>query len=284
MTTATQQAATTWNVTNEEYHGTPNVWGSSQIRDFLRDPASFAARHVLYTAPRKSSGAMDVGSAFDLALLSPDEFDACVMLGPTKTRGKAWEEAQAANPGMYLINEEERANIELMAAAVYANPVARDLLGQREGMIYNHRMRWTDPITGLECKAEHDLSQTKAQWVANVKTTDRRSGRVGTYPSAWRHSMRQFGYWTQTAHHLTGAQLWHGAEYVPHYHIVVDKCPRRESLHESCAVYLTNNPESETAMEEMAKAHDACTRALEGIKHGLDTNDWPSKLYQIQSL
>lgn len=104
---------------------------------------------------RESTDALTFGTAFDLAILSPDEFSERVIVGPTKTRDTVkWCEIQDENPDKILVTAAESASIRNMVASVKAHPIANLLLCETKGR-NQVAVVWDDPA-GVRCKARID--------------------------------------------------------------------------------------------------------------------------------
>lgn len=198
-------------VAEKDYHNGPGL-SKSDISRILISPAH-------YKTPKKESKAMVQGSAFHTAVLEPEEFSSRFMVLPDGTtrvhkEGKAMV-IQAAQEGKDLISREDADNIQMMAAAIWVHPQAKEILEGSEHEISGY---WYDSIyPNLLCKMRIDVLSTGKGILADIKTTeDARSGR-------FQNLAFNMGYHIQAGWYCEGASLITGVPHNDFYFIVVER-------------------------------------------------------------
>lgn len=123
---------------NEFYHSTGAV-SASTIKDFLKRPMLFFAKHVAKTAEKPSSAAMEFGSAAHEYILQPDEFKRHYAFLPPEYDGrtKAGKEikAELEAQGVKTLTQSDCDDLMRLADAVHSNPVAAALFAHGEAEI-----------------------------------------------------------------------------------------------------------------------------------------------------
>jgi hypothetical protein len=191
--------------------GTPGVYADIPATDYHALDAVSASRlkslrrsaaHCCWEIENpKETDAMLIGEAAHLAVLQPNLLTDRFLPAPdvdrrTKAGKEAWEAAQSF--GATLLKADQWVCVCGMAAAVRAHPAARKLLAD-EGPV-ELSILWTDPATGLLCKARLDKHVTKYRTVFDLKTTTDAS------PDAFAEGVYRFGYHLQGAHYLYGCE------------------------------------------------------------------------------
>lgn len=131
--------------------------------------------------PREDSTALRVGRAIHCAVLEPERFDAAYIVAPkvdkrTKAGKAEWAAfvVESTASGAEILDAEEHALAVRCAEAVRSHPRARDLL---RGGRAEETITWTDPETGIRCKARADwitpnyildLKSTRATSIAQI--------------------------------------------------------------------------------------------------------------------
>ena len=195
--------------TKEEYHADPAL-SQSAIKDYLKDPQYFFQKHVAKTIPPKDpTPSQEFGIAIEEtaftgnlnAQIIPIEVmqrrnnaDGSVSYAKAGPIYKAWELQMQAQHGP---------NVRLYKAEEFAKPMGPGAILQAVDYLKSHqfaariiwgetvrtvRIKWTDPITGLECRCEIDMLQLAAALIGDLKTTRDPT----TYGFA--RSVAQFGY------------------------------------------------------------------------------------------
>lgn len=180
------------------------------------------------------------GNAFELALLSPDEYLKRVAVFPD---GELMEEAKAKNPkleklrsskvyqegrdkfhkeaeGKYIINDvgvESFETIEEMLSSCYQDKVIQGLIKNTE---YQLSCYWTDPETGIQLKTRPDFVKRKKNVIVNVKTT------LDGSPKGFQRDCVEHDYFLQAIIEITGCIASGLMEKVDNYFwLVVEKVP-----------------------------------------------------------
>lgn len=138
--------------------------------------------------------------------------------------GKAQIEAfLQANTGKDIISADDYEAIKSMAAAVNTHPLAGHMIneGNNEVSIF-----WTDPFSGINCKARPDKVTSSQSVIIDLKKTRDASERGFT------RSILQYGYHRQAAFYLDGMKKVTGNNYDIFALIAVeDKAPFRVEVY-----------------------------------------------------
>jgi exodeoxyribonuclease VIII len=177
----------------------------STIKHAARSLAHY--KHALDN-PTSQTPAMALGEAVHVATFEPGDFRSRIAVAPKvdgRTKeGKAAREAfAAASANKTVIDGDDMAAIEGMASAIQAHGTAATLLAlprRNEATAV-----WTDPATGLLCKARMDA------WiddgiVCDLKTTQ------DARPSAFSRTIAQYQYHLQAAIYLEAIRRTLGIE------------------------------------------------------------------------
>jgi exodeoxyribonuclease VIII len=249
------------NLADPEYRAV-NAVSKSALDQFAKSPAHY--KHVIIDGNRtQATPAMELGSAFDTYLLTPEVFAAEYAIAPEVRRGtKAWDEFEAANPGKRIIKAEELARIEAMARAVLDHPAAGALLRDGDSQVSYF---WTDERTGLPCKGRADYVRHDGIMI-DVKTTQDAS------PEQFARSIGSFRYHVQAAMYLSAQVATGGPTTDQFCFIAVEKEPPY-----AVAVY-TLDPES------LAEGFRVMGRDLERLKACVEANHFPAYSERVESI
>lgn len=166
-------------------------------------------KHEL-TAADEDTAARALGRAAHTLVFEPHRFDAEYLVFPGDRRGNVWKDFQAANTDRTILRQEEADTARAIAKAVRADPAVAPYL---EGGEYERTIVWTDPDTGLLCKARVDWINRKRRALVDLKTTvsidARRFGLIAA----------RLGYPCQLAHYRDGIE--HGLGWVPDEVLIV---------------------------------------------------------------
>lgn len=139
-------------LTREEYDDGAAGWVNwSTLKYILDSPKHY--QHQL-RSPKEATDAMRLGSAVHTAVFEPEKLDtAYAVWSEGRRAGNDWKAFCEAAEGRAVITQEQYLGAQLVAEAVRAHPVAGRLLkkGIAEGTLL-----WTDPETGIKCKARLD--------------------------------------------------------------------------------------------------------------------------------
>jgi len=173
----------------------------SRIKGFEKTPAHVWA---YMTQPPKSTPALEMGIALHQAILQPQRFEKHYFEGPagdgrTKAVKQEWAELYETHPGGTGLKPEDWATCTGARDAVWRHGYAADLLG---GEGHNEASYvWTDPGTGLRCKARADrvtLAPDGYGAVVDLKSIAEADTRKIEY------AIRDYAYHVQGAHYIDG--------------------------------------------------------------------------------
>jgi exodeoxyribonuclease VIII len=198
--TATKRKHT---MNNAEYHAHRAV-GSSQLKDILRSPAHFFAKHrAPDRIPFEPTPAMQFGTVVHAAILEPDTLASVVAVMPDDAPdkrskdGKAWHEAFAReSAGRIILSAERHSQAITIANVVRADPTCAALLADCD---FERSGFWTDRATGVECKFRPDAIKRDCSIIVDVKTTADASA------ESFAKSIANFRYDLSAAHYIDGA-------------------------------------------------------------------------------
>ena len=247
--------------TAAEYHAFPAV-SRSQIVTVLDRPELYAARYEARTLGDEEGAALRFGRLFHLRVVEPGRWEREVAVQPAdldaRTKaGKAWL-ADVEAEGREVLSAGDAALIDAMRASLLRTPAAGDITRRlvqaalRKGDA-EVGWRWTDHVTGLECKALHDLF-VQGEWIVDRKTTTR------TDPDGIAWACRDFAYHLQAAWYSEPLRLLgHDPKFIL---VFVMKAPP----HEVVAVRFDE--------EMLARGREGCRRGLDEIATRRRSQDW----------
>lgn len=187
----------------DQYHADPAV-SNSMLSSMARSPAHFWALHRAPSRPAATepTAAMRAGTLLHALLLEPSTVPALYAVRPAgldgRTRaGKEWLEAHA---GRVVLTAEEWATAEAQRDALLA---VQEIAHALADGIAERSIWWTDPATGLRCKARPDWRRPLGDGrvlLLDLKTT------ADPSPSAFAKSAHTYGYHRQAAHYEAGAE------------------------------------------------------------------------------
>jgi len=174
--------------------------------------------------PRTDTPRFAFGRAVHTAVLEPDRFALEYAVWDGGRRGtNAYKEFEAVNEGRTVLSADDYDACLAVRDAVRAHPAASDLLrGDSEVTV-----TWTDPDTGLECKARVD--HINEDCIVDLKTA------ASTDPREFGNTVGKYLYHGQLAHYSNGVRLPGNphiiaVEIEPPYDVVVYRLPD-EALH-----------------------------------------------------
>ncbi len=150
----------------DQYHAHSAVGHSGLVR-IMRSPAHY---REYVTNPPEPTPAMQLGTAFHVALLEPGIFGETFVVAPKFDRrtkdGKAEAEAwEAENAGKTALTAEQMAAIEQMVASVKQHAGASMLLGCG---LAEMSAFWIDQETGIECKCRPDFLAMAGETITGI--------------------------------------------------------------------------------------------------------------------
>lgn len=258
------------NVAASHYHADPSV-SNSMLTSLAKSPAHCYALHLDPSRPaNESTAAMSLGTLTHAAILEPDTIERSYVVKPpgmnfSTKEGKAWRDAQT--PGLAIISVDDMCSARSMADAVRRVPVIAKLLssGVAETSAF-----WTDPVTGLRCRARPDwlhYTSPRSAIAVDVKTiADLTADKV-------QKAIAAYGYHRQQAHYSNGIRACgvHLEEFV--FAFVSSSYPY------IAVAYVLDDESRDQGQEEVTELlalYASCQR----------TNTWPAfgAGYQLTSL
>lgn len=249
-----------------EYYADTAIGGTA-LRDALRSPLHFWARHLDPERELKETPAMRLGTLAHLAILEPERWESETILAPsvdrrTKAGKEAWSAFLEEAAGKEIVSAEDAAIVESIAAAVRGHRGAGALL---KGAATEVSLEWRDDATGMRCKgrmdavAQHDV-------IIDVKTCQDAS------PKAFERAIANFGYHIQAAHYIDGYEAATGVRPRAYIWIAVES-----SAPHGVAVYAADAAMLEIGAEKRAMA-------LEIIAECTEAGEWPGYPAEIQTI
>ena len=154
-----------------DYYSDPRVnWSTLKA---LRDSPAHYRRQLVN--PMKQTPAMALGRATHTLVFEPQKFEAeYIIWDGGDRRGKAWLDFKAEHEGKTIFKPAEIDVAVEIADAVRRHPLVQPYLVDG---VFEEPVYWTDPDTGLECKAKPDWVQPKRRVLVDLKTTQSTHGR-----------------------------------------------------------------------------------------------------------
>jgi hypothetical protein len=264
------------NISIEDYHASEG-YSATSIKQAKKSLKHFDS-HLKGKLPKSESPALSFGNAFELALLSPNEYLQRVAVFPDKEfvenaliekpdlkvprnsayYKKASEEWIHSNRGKYVINdagEDSFETIEEMLSSCYQDKYIQGLIKNTE---YQLSLYWTDPETGLQLKTRPDFVKRKKNIIVNLKTTTDGS------PEGFMRDMVKWDYPLQAIIETTGCLATGLMDKVDNYFwLVVEKvAPFNATIYEF-------------SPEDMSSLRMTLEYNLSKIKKAQDANLWP---------
>lgn len=260
-----------FNQSAEEYHSQAGA-SASRLNKLNRSPAHL--KHSL-DHPDEPTRAMIIGSAVHSAVLEPELFSGeWGRIPEGHGASKAVKEAKAELAEQFAPDQILKASdydmIITMRDSVLGNPVAASLLEASNAEVSSY---WTDPKTGIPCKARIDaMPFADSEWgscLVDVKTT------VNASPKEFQRSVFNFGYMRQASHYLSATQ-----------HMETGEQTHRNRFIFIC---VEKSPPYCTAMYELDPDALALGKAdverLLGVWADCESSDeWPSYPTEVQEL
>lgn len=216
--------------------------------------------------PIESTDAQAFGTAAHFGVLEPQKFYARYAAMPVGTdlRTTSGKAAKAAilESGKTPLKADEFQDVERIIEAVYSHPTASKYL---TGGVTEHSYFWTDPETGIQCKARPDYLREDGIYVDLKTTDDASAGEFSRSAAKWAYH-RQAAFYQDGLKHATGRDL------VGCVLIAVEK----ESPY-GIGVFVLD----ETAVDFGRIQYKA---ALSAIAEGRRTNVWPGYPTETQTI
>lgn len=228
----------------------------------LRD-SGLKYQHAL-THPRQDTEALALGRVTHTLVFEPEQFAAEYVIWEGGTRrGKEWEAFKAEHEGMTIFKPEEIDQAVAMAEAVKRHPLVQPYL---DGGDFERAIQWTDPETGLPCKARPDWLQPHRRALVDLKTTRSIEGRY------FGNAAARFGYHCQLGHYFNGVREALGWEPQLVALIAVEK----DAPHD-VAVFRVLEADLYAGQSEVAEL-------LQKLRAYTDAQSWPGRYQEEQAL
>lgn len=253
-------------MTNAKYHQ-QKAFSSSQIKDILRTPAHFFAKHMSEKTPKAPTSDMLLGSVVHTLLLENDkfaeEYAVSTKFDRRTKQGKAdAEEFEQANIGKTIIDQDTYDKALLMTTSLQQHNVAKLL--KTNNAIAEASIFYTDKETGLECRIRPDFHIPPCEvfpngLIVDLKTTD------NARSSSFAKTIHNFGYHISAAMYQDGfMQYYQTNEPPPFIWLVAER--------EAPYAVIAYSPDDET----LYKGHDKKSQALSTLAECLKTNHFPA--------
>jgi hypothetical protein len=228
------------------------------LKEMRRSPLHY--KHRLAHA-RPDTSPLRAGRSAHTAVFEPDRFmlDYAVFKGKTR-RGKAWEEFLAAHPGQTILTVKEYATALAYRDAVRKSPLASPYLATGEA---EKAIEWTDPETGLRCKARLDFLSTSRPAIVDLK------GSATIAYGAFIATAYRMGYHCQLGLYQWGVKEALGLD------LPVVVIPVEANAPHDVGAFPYGEPELEAGLNEARSM-------LVKLAYHLEKNDWPGQYDEEQ--
>ena len=214
--------------------------------------------------PREDTASLALGRVVHTLVFEPHKLaDEYAVFHGSVRRGKDWDAFEAENAGKTIFKAEELAGARVMADAVRNHPLVAPYL---DGGQFEHVLRWTDPATGIACKAKADWIIPGRKILADLKTT--RSIEQRRFAA----DVARYSYYGQLAHYAAGIK--HSLGWVPQRRILI--AVEKDAPHD-VAVYELDDVACEVGDEKAAEL-------LAKLKECEDADSWPGRYTTEQTL
>lgn len=162
-----------YDISDVEYHKSEGI-SRSDIMIFRKTPFHYWNEKINPDRPIKNDDedtpAIRKGKMIHCYLLEPEKFSECYLVidkkNKTTKEGKKYaEDCEKIKGNRIFVYDFEIQEMESVAKAISKNPQAKELIG---GAQYEKSLYWTDPYTGLLCKARPDIIH--ANMICDLKT------------------------------------------------------------------------------------------------------------------
>jgi hypothetical protein len=231
---------------------------SGSVLEMFEKSAAHARWEMLH--PSEPTKALDLGSAIHCSIFEPGRFGSEYAVAPKVDKrykeGKAaWAEFEAAHEGFTILRAEEFDTALACGQAVWAHPVAQQLLSGKG--LNEVSIVWRDSETGLLCKGRMDRLTT---WAGYPCIVDLKSVRDASY-RGFSKAVATYGWHRKAAMYLDGCNA-------------LDERPRR-FLHIAaekegpCA-----NQVYELISDALSQGRVGWRKNLHAYKVATETNTW----------
>lgn len=184
-------------MTEPEYRAMDAVnWSTAKV---ILDKSPRHYLHAVKNQGEEDSDTLAFGRLFHCLLFEPAEVEARFVTWTGNVRnGGVWEAFREEHAGRTIIkNADEYARAARMAEAARTNPVLAPYI---DGARYEVTLQWTDPATGLACKARLDWIHEPSHTIIDPKTM------VDLSPRAVANAIARYRYHGQLAHYAAAVE------------------------------------------------------------------------------
>ena len=197
-----------------------------------------------------------LGRAVHALVFEPETFYATRIITDLDRRGtKEWKALEAANPDKEIIKRADMEDVLAQAEAVRSCPLLADLL---DGGHFEQTIQWTDPATGLPCKARLDWINLRTRTIIDLK------GAPTVHPTRFGTICAKQGYHIQIGGHYYDA-VRYGLGWEPREVGIV--AVEFDAPHD-VAFYTLDD-------EDLILAQDERAALMARLKECIDRNEWP---------
>lgn len=237
----------------------------STLRAMAQSPLAY--RHAV-DVPRTDTDAFRIGRAVHTLVLEPERFASeYVTWTGGRRAGKDWHDFCLEHVGKTVLTMSMSEIVVQIASSVIRDPLALGIVrlpGSKEQPIF-----WTDPATGLHCKARPDLvarTPDDRLVLADLKVCRSVDGR------AFGRTAASMQYPHQLAHYASGCE--HALGEIPDRHLLI--AVEGKPPHD-VAVFEVDPVAKEISRDEVAAL-------LARVRECMDTDRWPGRYDAIQTL
>lgn len=240
----------------EDYHRRPELSSSGARR--LLPPSTPARFSYLSTVDEPPTRAMQLGTAAHSTILGKGAQPVLVEAEEWRTNAVKAQVAEHIAAGRVPVKPSEWEQISGMVRAIRAHPVAGPLLTEGSG-VAERAVFWSDPETGVRCRALLDWTPNNGRSIVDLKTT------ADVAPSGLGRLFAAHGYPIQAAWYLDAARAvgLAGPE-TPFIFVFVSREPPHEVVIADCD------------RDDLAWAHEQCRLARQIYRDCAESGIWPS--------
>jgi len=225
-----------------------------------------SALHYRYrlAVPQEDTPALALGRATHTLVFEPEKFEAEYTIWNDGTRrGKEWDAFTELHADQTILREQDVELVTELAESVRRHPLVQTYL---DGGEFERIVTWTDPGTGLACKAKPDWILPERRILLDLKTC------VSAQAHRFGAAAARYGYHMQLAHYATGIE--HGLGWRPKRVLLV--AVEKEPPHDVSVFEL--------AEDDMYVATVEVYGLLQAVKVCRETNTWPGRYTEEQAL
>ncbi len=259
-------------VESDVYHASAGL-SSSGLKLFSRSAAHYWERYVNpQRPPAHDTPAMLLGRQIHTAVLEPSKYFSLYYPLPDSydrrtKQGKLeyeFHEAVAQREGRQLISADSHAICQNIAQSVHDNPAA-DFLFSQPGLV-EQSIYWTDPSTGVLCKARPDKWLEKEGVILDLKSCE------DAGYAAFQRAVANYQYHISAAWYRRGVQAITGQKSTSFIF-----CAFEKAAPHCCAFYSAD-------VEMLALADLWIDNVLHDFADCLERDDWPGYPEKIQPI